>query len=177
MLFLEYAVKTLGVVEENVYFNTDATLGTMNREIDRVCELIKRMGPETELIFYYAGHGFPDEQNHTPYLIPVDVNTTNLTSAIPLKEVYKKLGETGAKKITVVLDACFSGGGRNQGLLAARGIRIKPKEEELMGNMVVFSASTGEQTALPYHDEKHGMFTYFLLKKLNRRQCKFWRTG
>jgi hypothetical protein len=165
-MFLEYAVKTLGVVEENVYFTTDATLGTMNREIDRVCELIKRMGPETELIFYYAGHGFPDEQNYTPYLIPVDVNATNLTSAIPLKGIYKKLGETGAKKITVVLDACFSGGGRNQGLLATRGVRIKPKEEELMGNMVVFSASTGEQTALPYHDEKHGMFTYFLLKKL-----------
>jgi hypothetical protein len=165
-VFLEYAVKTMGVVEENIYFNTDATLGTMNREIDRVCELVKRMGSETELIFYYAGHGFPDEQNHTPYLIPVDVNATNLSSAIPLKEVYNRFGATGAKKITVVLDACFSGGGRNQGLLAARGVRIKPKEEELMGNMVVFSASTGEQTALPYHNEKHGLFTYFLLKKL-----------
>ena len=165
-VFFEYAIKALGVVEENIYFNTDATLGTMNREIDRVCELVKRMGPETELIFYYAGHGQPDEQNHTPYLIPVDVNATNLTSAIPLKEVYKKFGATGAKKITVVLDACFSGGGRNQGLLAARGVRIKPKEEELMGNMVVFSASTGEQTALPYHNEKHGLFTYFMLKKL-----------
>ncbi|MGC9353905.1 MAG: caspase family protein [Mariniphaga sp.] len=166
-IFLKYAVNTLGVVKENVYFNIDATSGTMNTEIDRVCELIKRMGPETELIFYYAGHGFPDEKNHAPYLIPVDVNASNLNSAIPLKEVYKKFGETGAKKITVVLDACFSGGGRNQGLLAdARGFRIKPKEEELMGNMVVFSASTGEQTALPYHEQKHGMFTYFLLKIL-----------
>lgn len=166
-VFLKYAVNTLGVVKENVYFNTDATSGTMNTEIDRVCELIKRMGPETELIFYYAGHGFPDEKNHAPYLIPVDVNASNLNAAIPLKDVYKKFGETGAKKITVVLDACFSGGGRNQGLLAdARGFRIKPKEEELMGNMVVFSASTGEQTALPYHEQKHGMFTYFLLKIL-----------
>ncbi len=124
------------------------------------------MGPETELIFYYAGHGFPDEQSYTHYLIPVDVNATNLSSAIPLKEVYKKLGETGAKKITVILDACFSGGGRNQGLLAARGVRIKPKEEALLGNMVVFSASGGDQTALPYKDKQHGMFTYFFLKKL-----------
>ena len=165
-IFFEYAVKTLGVVENNIWFNTDATAGVMNTEIDRVCELIKRMGPETELIFYYAGHGLPDERNNAPYLIPVDVNATNLGSAIALKEVYKKFGETGAKKITVILDACFSGGGRSQGLLAARGVRIKPKEEELMGNMVVFSASAGEQTALPYHEQKHGIFTYFLLKKL-----------
>ena len=164
--FLEYSLKTLGLVRENIYFRTDATSGTMNTEIDRVCELIKRMGPDSELIFYFAGHGFPDEKNHTPYLIPVDVNATNLSSAIQLKDVYKKLGETGAKKITVILDACFSGGGRNQGLMAARGVRIKPKEEELMGNMVVFSASSGEQTALPYKEKQHGMFTYFLLKKL-----------
>ena len=32
--------------------------------------------------------------------------------------------------------------------------------------MVVFSATKGEQTAMPYYREKHGIFTYFLLKKL-----------
>jgi hypothetical protein len=170
-IFSEYAVKTLGLVKENIYFNTNATSGTMNTEIDRICELIKRMGSETELIFYYAGHGLPHEKNHSPFLIPVDVNASNLGSAISLKDVYKKFGETGAKKITIIIDACFSGGGRNQGLLAARGVRIKPKEEELTGNMMVFSASTGEQTALPYHEEKHGMFTYFLLKILQETKA------
>jgi hypothetical protein len=50
--------------------------------------------------------------------------------------------------------------------LAGRSVRIKPKDEELKGNMVVFSASTNEQSSLPYHDQKHGMFTYFLLKKI-----------
>ena len=124
------------------------------------------MKNQPEIIFYYAGHGFPDENTHVPYLIPVDVNATNLNSAISLKDVYRKLGKTGAAKITVLLDACFSGGGRNQGLLAARSIMIKPKEENAMGNMVVFSASTGEQSSLPYHAKKHGMFTYYLLKKL-----------
>jgi hypothetical protein len=34
------------------------------------------------------------------------------------------------------------------------------------GNMMVFSASSSDQTALPYREQKHGMFTYFLLKKL-----------
>ncbi len=132
----------------------------------RVSELVKRIGAKSELVFYYAGHGFPDEKNHNPYLIPVDVNASNLNAAIALKEVYEKFGATGAKKITVILDACFSGGGRNQGLLAARSVRIKPKKEDLLGNMVVFSASTEDQSALPYHEQKHGLFTYFLLKKL-----------
>jgi hypothetical protein len=32
--------------------------------------------------------------------------------------------------------------------------------------MVVFSATTGEETAFPYKEKQHGLFTYFLLKKL-----------
>ncbi len=32
--------------------------------------------------------------------------------------------------------------------------------------MVVFSATTDEQSALPFNTEQHGMFTYYLLKAL-----------
>jgi hypothetical protein len=166
VIFREYALKTLGVKEDNMFFLTDASAGAMKREIDRVTELLKRLGPESELIFYYAGHGLPDEATGIPYLIPVDVDATNLSYAVRLSEVYRKFSETGAKRITILLDACFSGGARNQPLLAARGVRIKPESEPISGNMVVFAASSGDQSSLPYHREKHGLFTYFLLKKL-----------
>jgi len=32
--------------------------------------------------------------------------------------------------------------------------------------LVIFSASSAEQTSLPYSEKTHGLFTYFLLKKL-----------
>ena len=165
-IFRQYAINCLGVEERNVYFFTDATAGLMSTKIELVAKLLSKMGSDAELIFYYAGHGFPDASTRVPYLIPVDVNATNLDAAIKLPEIYKQFSQSGAKRITVFLDACFSGGGRNQGLLAARGVKIKPKTGTLAGNMVVFSASTGEQSALPYDTEKHGMFTYFLLKKI-----------
>jgi hypothetical protein len=101
--------------------------------------------------------------------MPVDVSAANLSSAIKLGDVYQKLAATGAR-ITIFLDACFSGGGRESGLLAARGVKVKPREDALSGKMVVFSASTGEQSSLPNQSEKHGMFTYFLLKKLQETQ-------
>lgn len=171
-IFRNYAINTLGIDERNIHFFTDATTGVLNREIDLVTELIKRMGENTELIFYYAGHGFPDENSKVPYLIPVDVTASNLSSAIPLNTIYRKFSETGAKKITVFLDACFSGGARTQSLLAARSVRIKPKEADISGNMIVFAASSGDQSALPYHQQKHGLFTYFLLKKLQETRGK-----
>jgi len=164
--FRKYAVNVLGVEERNVHFLLDATAGQMRREIDLTAAILKKLGKKGELIFFYAGHGFPDEVSKTPYLMPVDVDATNLASAIKLANVYKKFGETGAGKITLFLDACFSGGGRNQGLLAARGVSIKPKKENISGNMVVFSASSGQQTSLAYDTQQHGMFTYFLLEKL-----------
>lgn len=165
-VFRSYALSVLGVKDENLFYISDASAARMRREIDRVSELLKRMGNEAELIFFYAGHGFPDETSGTPFLIPVDVDGTNLSSAIPLSEVYRKFSNTGASRITVFLDACFSGGGRNQGLLAARGVRIKPRQDAISGNMVIFTASSNEQSALPLRDEKHGLFTYYLLKKL-----------
>jgi hypothetical protein len=164
--FKEYCIKTLGVEERNVFFLTNATSASMLQNIDLVCKIAKALNGRAELIFYYAGHGLPDEVTKEPYLIPVDVSAVNLASAIKLGNIYKKFGESGAKKVTVFLDACFSGGGREAGLLSARGVKVKAKEEVAQGNLVVFSASTGEQSSLPYKDKRHGMFTYFLLKKL-----------
>ncbi len=166
--FRKYAVNMLGVEKDNVHFLPDATAGQMRREIDLVAAILKKLGSKGELIFYYAGHGFPDEVSKTPYLVPVDVDATNLSSAIKLADVYKAFSQTGTGRITLFLDACFSGGGRNQGLLAARGVSIKPKKENLAGNMVVFSASSNRQTSMAYDVQQHGMFTYFLLDKLQQ---------
>ena len=89
-----------------------------------------------------------------------------LFRSIKLSDLYSKLIQYPTKNVMVFLDACFSGGARNLGLVTARGVKIKPKEEILSGNLIVFSASTGEQSSFPYKEKKHGLFTYYLLKKI-----------
>ena len=169
-VFSEYLIKTLGFKKENVYLLLDATKGEMERKIDLISKRCNLMSPESELIFYYAGHGLPDEETKEPYLIPVDVSGSSLRSGIKLSDVYDKLDETRAKRITVFLDACFSGGARNQGLVAARGVKVKPKQQMLKGNVIVFSASSGDQSSLPYKEKQHGMFTYYLLKGIQQNK-------
>jgi len=165
-VFKEYCMKSLGIEERNIMLLTNATAAVMRQEIARICELVSLKGSAGEIFFYYAGHGFPDENSKEPYIIPVDVTAANLASAIKLYDLYKQLSSTGAGKVTVFMDACFSGGGRDAGLMAARGIRVVPKKDVLTGNLVVFSATQNDQVALPYQEKQHGMFTYFLLKKL-----------
>jgi len=168
--FKKYCLKTLGVKEDNMFFLTNATAGTMHQEIDLITKIINKVGRKAELIVYYAGHGYPDELTKVPYLIPVDVSASNLSTAIKLDDLYQKLANTNASKITIFLDACFTGGGRNSGLVASRGVKVKPKEGVLDGNIVVFSASSAEESSLPYHHEGHGVFTYFLLKKFQESE-------
>lgn len=165
-VFRQYAENVLGIESRNIIFLTDATSAKMNQEISKVEAILKRVGSKAELIVYYAGHGLPDEISQNAFLIPVDVSGSNLSSAIKMNDLYKRFAETGAGRITIFLDACFSGGGRNSGLLAARSVKIKPKPDAVTGNVVVFTASKGEQSALSLNREKHGLFTYFLIKKL-----------
>ena len=56
LVFKEYAMKTLGVLEKHTFTLTDATRGQMSREIERITELAK-LTPNAEIVFYYAGHG------------------------------------------------------------------------------------------------------------------------
>ncbi len=173
-VFKLYCVKTLGVEERNIVLLNNATGAKMNQEIDFIARLAAR-NPKAEIIFYFAGHGFPDERTKEPYLIPVDVNASNLNQAIPLYDLYSKLSSTGAQRVTVFMDACFTGDGRDEGLVASRGIKVTPKKDALTGNIVVFSATSADQTAQQYAEKQHGMFTYFLLKKLqeSQGQCNY----
>lgn len=128
--------------------------------------IIKNTNEQAEVFVYYAGHGLPDEYTKEPYLIPVDISGKNAKDGIKLQDLYSKLTEYPSKRVTVFIDACFSGGARNQGLIAARGVKIKPKENLLSGNLITFSSSSEAQSSLPLKNQEHGIFTYYLLKKL-----------
>lgn len=164
--FKEYAIKVLGVPESNITFLLDATTGQMNQSISKMNLLIKNAKGKAEVIVYYAGHGLPDEVTREPYLIPVDISGQNARDGIKLNDLYARLTEYPAKRVVVFLDACFSGGARNKALVAARGVKVKPTEALLQGNIATLAAASGEQTALPFKGKHHGFFTYYLLKKL-----------
>ena len=71
------------------------------------------------------------------------------------------------KRAVVFLDACFSGGtGRGDMLFKERYVYVKPKDAPTKKKTIVFSAASGDQTAMQYAEQHHGYFTYFLLKNL-----------
>lgn len=165
-IFREYCIKTLGVLPENVIFETNIGLVKFKQVLNQINSIISLTKGNAKIIFYYSGHGYPNELTKEPFLIPVDVPGSNTEMAISIKEVYKKLAEFPSRQVVVFLDACFSGAGRMSGLVESRGVKIKPIETAISGNLIAFTACQEDQSALGYKEKKHGIFTYFLLKKL-----------
>lgn len=166
-VFKEYCRQTLGISENHIRFVTNAGYNDMRKAVNWLRQGLEAYAGEGCVIFFYAGHGIPDEAQKTAYLLPVDGIGSDVGSAYSLEKLYQVLGDMPAKSIIVFLDACFSGAKRDGGMMAsARGVAIKTKAEEPKGNMVVFSAAQGDETAYPYKSQQHGMFTYYLLRKL-----------
>lgn len=166
-IFAEYCKKTLGIPETNISFVKDATANNMKREIRWLTQILNQYKGEGKAILYYAGHGIPDESTKDAFLLPIDGYGDDPESGYSLNDLYKTLNEAPSKSTLVFLDACFSGSQRGEGMLSsARGVAIKAKPADPIGNMVVFSAASGDETAYPYIEKEHGLFTYYFLKKL-----------
>lgn len=166
-IFREYCTNTFGIPENQVHYIENATFGQMQGEIQWLIDVIRAFNGEAKIFFYYAGHGVPDETNHDPYILPIDGNSVVSATSIKLDDLYNKLQLAKTKSVTVFLDACFTGTARSGSLMAdSRGVAIKPKMNVLRNNLVVFSATSNNETALPYKEENHGIFTYFLLKRI-----------
>ena len=82
-----------------------------------------------------------------------------------ISDLYDVLAETSAESL-VLLDACFSGFDKSGSALASTKGVVKISSGAPKGNTVVFSASSSNEVAHQYEEKSHGLFTYYLLKKL-----------
>lgn len=169
--FSEYCEKTLGIPKSQIVFLTDATSGDFWSEFENLKGRISNRAEDIDVILYYSGHGLPDDNTKEAYLMPVDAQPQHTRTMIKLQEVYDGLGKLPNASVYAFMDACFSGSSRESGqkdtpVVAARGVALRHKEVEPAGNVFVLSAASAQQTAFPYEEKDHGMFTYWLLKKL-----------
>jgi len=171
-----YLVDTFGFDEANVYLLKDASNVQLTKyfgnDRDYKGILFNRVRKDRSDIFiFYSGHGAPDTNTKKAYLLPVDTDPSVIAlTGYALDTLYSNLAklsaEKNAKSMTVVLDACFSGGSQDGMLIEnASPIFIEASAPVLnMKNAVIFSSSKGNQISSWYPEKNHGLFTYFFLK-------------
>ena len=167
-VFAEYCRRTLGLPDNNVRLYENATYGTMISAMREIQQISKVYHGDVKILFYYSGHGLPNESTKDAFLLPVDSDGLSTEICYPVSRLYRELGDLDAEYVIALLDACFSGASKDGEMLSSssRGVAIVAKPNQPQGNMIAFSAASGNETAYPYESMGHGLFTYFLLKKL-----------
>lgn len=163
----EYFSKAFGIPDKNIHFRANASLNNMRFELNWMKQIAQETAGDAEFIFYYAGHGMPNDAQSDACLLPVDGNSGDFKSGYALSELYASLSDMPSKNTLVMLDACFSGSQRSGEVMSStRGVALSPRIQAPKGNMVVFSAASKNETAHPFKEKYHGMFTYFFLKRI-----------
>jgi hypothetical protein len=147
----------------------DATQGEFRRAFGETGWLARRVRPQSDVIVYFAGHGAADRTG-APLLLPfdADVNYPRET-AMQLADLYSALAKLPARRIIVVIDACFSGTSRGGVTLSdgARPIVLSIEQPALLRDgMAVFAAAQGAQTANDLSERQHGLFSYQFFRAL-----------
>lgn len=166
--FQKYCQNTLGLPSKNIRIANNASYLQMKNLFAWFKQIGEVYGEDAKFIVYYIGHGVPDEKGNCK-LIPSDVSINDIENGFGLKELYETLGTLTSNNVLVLIDACFSGNDRDDVAMldgTHHGVVRKLKQETVSGNVVVLTASSDTETALSYDEKCHGLFSYYLMKKL-----------
>jgi hypothetical protein len=159
----------LGFPRQNIIYlvGANATRASLGSYLEEW--LPKNVKKDSNVLFYFSGHGSPDVNGGGSYLVPWDGDPNFLnTSAYPVKSLYARLSKLKARSTFVVLDTCFSGaGGRSVLPKGARPLVAATDEDHVSGNMTVLAAAGGSEITGSLDEQGHGVFTYYFLKGLS----------
>jgi len=168
--FYNYAVQVLGIPERNIYYlvNEGATSGEFKKLFEKEGWIAKRATTKSDIFVYYSGHGAPHLKDKSPYIIPYDIDPNYASTGFSLNSMYEVLGGLETKSVTVILDACFSGQSREQEMLLAdaRPVFVSVESPLVHEKLTIIAAASGSEISSSYPLQRHGIFTYFLLKGL-----------
>lgn len=173
----QYFKTSLGIPESDIAVLTDemVTSRTM-KDIFFRKGLEEKVNPDkTDIFIYYSGHGVPMEIDGKSemFLIPSDCDKSYIAEdGISINTLYSRLQSLNARSVTVILDACFSGGSRYSGAYTSQNITghkmvmpdLSAMEQPWLEdpNFRVFTSSRGDQTSQGYDRSLSGLFTYYL---------------
>lgn len=167
--------EVLHIRDENIIYLENATQAKMQSAFGRAGnhrgKAFQYVKPNvSNLYVFYSGHGMPGRYDDKSYLLPVDadIETADI-NGYAIETLYQNLARVDAKSVTVFLDACFSGQSHGGSLISkASGARIVDAPAKLppSDTLTVLSAASKDQLASWDEENKHGLFTEYLLRAL-----------
>jgi hypothetical protein len=171
-----------GFKKENLLLLTDKTerKPTLRNIKWALGTFLARSAHKDDLVMiYFAGHGASEVDQRgierdglSKYLVPVDADPDDLYStALPMDEMQNVLARIEAERVTVFLDACYSGaaGGRTFASTKTRSVSVDDifldRLTRSKGRAII-TASRPSELSIELAELGHGIFTYYLVRGL-----------
>ena len=170
-LFHRFLLDTVGVPPGRVS-NLHVIPATREAILREVRARAAEVGPGGTLWVYFSGHGAPHVTGDgviEALLLGNDATSANLIDRSVTERELLAAAEprSEARGVVVLLDACFSGKGRDGSALGKLRFAVPASMAAPVARAVVWSAAQGDQYAGPLEGTGHGVFTYFAVGALS----------
>ncbi|MDQ1612702.1 MAG: hypothetical protein QOG00_2633, partial [Pyrinomonadaceae bacterium] len=157
------------LLKEDYGFQTKLLLNATRSQIVAALSTYRReLEPDTNLLIYYAGHGYNDKDADKAYWLPVDALLDDNSNWIIADEITTAIKVVQARHVLVVSDSCYSG-------TLTRGLGEalpRPAEREqflrrmVAGRSRTLMASGGDEPVADGGGRGHSVFAGALLRGL-----------
>lgn len=157
------------LLRESYGFETKLLLDATRQQIVSALYAYRQtLGPGSNLLIYYAGHGFKDPEEQKAYWLPVDAVRDDPSNWIMADEVTTRIKVMPARHVIVVSDSCYSGTlmrGIGEAPPAA-GERAQFLQRMMAGRSRTLMASGGDEPVADGGGGNHSVFANALLRGL-----------
>ena len=163
--FETFLVYTLGLPPERVHLLRGGSRGQIEAAL---AEAGRLTGPDDTVWFYFSGHGAASARDDERLLLgdTVKQDAEQFESAGVHLDDAQELAGAGGANVVFVLDACYSGVGRDGTALAPGGKYVPHSAVRVLGRSTVWSAASANDVAGSYEPAGHSAFTYFAVGAL-----------
>jgi peptidoglycan hydrolase-like protein with peptidoglycan-binding domain len=153
------------LLEKNYGFNVRLmTNATEEDIIGQLTNLRRELAFTDNLLIYYAGHGWYDEDTEQGYWLPTDASEDNQSNWISNADITNGLKALKAKHIIVVADSCYSGTLARGAYPSLRGVDYVERIVKKKARTVLTSG--GQEPVLDSGGGGHSVFARAFLTAL-----------
>jgi len=158
----------LGVQEEEIItlLNDQATNAVIH---SRIRKSIKSLSNDDWYYFYYAGHGF--SENNINYITCFDTQLNDMAkTSIPLQDLLGLIKDSKVKQSIIFIDACESGLPFDDSMRRIYSDMSNEELEDFLSNaegVICFSACKKDEVSYSVTALRHGVWSYHIIQALS----------
>jgi hypothetical protein len=157
------------LLRESYGFRTKLLLNATRQQIvSALFSYRQTLGPDANLLVYYAGHGINDKDADKSYWLPVDAARDDDSNWISADDITTRIRAIPARHVLVISDSCYSGT-LTRGLgesLPPPNAREQFLQRMAAGRSRTLMASGGDEPVADSGSGGHSVFAAALLRGL-----------